>query len=1111
MKKIGDKKMKMILVAMIAVASTLAILPIVNATEPVIIHLAPTSYNMRVGDTTTINMIVNPNGTDIDSVGLNYYYWDVGKLELIGVENGDLFSDTTVLSGWDNFTTLPGGGLTTNQSFNWNYTLTTNLGNCNDTLTKIRILGGTKKINASIKINGIEVANYTDVKDMNSTLADWISGGVPTNVAYVNITVKNLGVNKTDPIRLYMVDLNHRWMTWGSTSSNGDTADYTYATFTVKALKSGTCVFTIDPSSVQVASGGNHVTFNIIQGTSTFHIFDYYYPEEISNFVATPYNRTQVDFTWTTGYWTDRTVIIGKLGGYPTSPTDGTVIYNNTGTSASQTGMLPGQHWYYSAWGYNTTDNVYSQTYATADAMTTDNNIPTFSGENPSNGSINVDKMQGSVSVSIADADFDKMNWTIQTSTGNSNNGNGVSDGSISCTLTTPLPYSTLVTWYVNVTDGYNTSRAIYSFTTRSEYVPGEPASFDATTYNRTQIDLTFTRGAGADKTYIEWSASPTWSRGAGNLLYNGTGTSYNHQNLNDGTQYYYQAWGWNSTDNTYSSIYLSDNATTVNNLVSTLSGETPSNGAPNIDKMQANVNVTVNDAEGDNVQWQIHGPYVTTNSGTTYNGSISANLITPLPYDTVIYWYVNTTDGFDWTNATYSFTVRSEYAPGAPTDFTATTDNRTQIDLAWTTGSMGDKTYIERYSSPTWAMGTGTPIYNGTGNSVSDTGRYPNTHYYYQAWSWNITDTVYSSTYATTDNTTSPNYLPAFSNEVPANNSISVDKTQAKVNITINDANGDGFNYEIGGDYVTPVSGSGTNGTYQANLANPLPYDAVVNWYVNASDQYGYTNNTYTFTVRSEYIPDAPIDFTATAVSTSEIDLTWSNGGDNFDSVRVEWNTMQTWSRGAGDLIVDGTQDTSYDHTGRNPHRTYYYEIWSYNGTDDAWSDVRQSNATTFDTFPTIPTSEEPINNTDYLSVYNSYMNVTSTDNDGDVIEMEFYWGNGTAIAFTTNASGHYSNISLPLYIDTDWLEHDTTFYWYAIANDTFGGINQSALFNFHTSKAWDINEDRTIDTYDVSLLVTHYGNTLVAGSQGWDINNDGVVDTYDVSGLVSHYGETY
>ena len=1110
MKTIGDKRMKTILVAMITVASVLALLPIANATEPVIIAVNPASYNVKVGDTMTINMTVNPNGTDISSVGLDYYYWDVGRMELIGVARGNLFVDTTVTTGWENYTTLPGSALATNQSYTWNYTLTTNLANCNDTLTKVRILGGTKKINASIKINGVEVENYTGVIDMNSTLADWKNDGAPTNVAYISITIKNLGANATQPIRLYMVDLNHRLMTWGSQTTNGDTNEYTYAIFTFKPLTSGTCVFSIDPSAVAVANGEDHITFNITRATSTIHIFDYYYPEQIGNFVATPYNRTQVDLTWTTGYWTDRSVIIGKIGSYPTSQTDGIVIYNNTGTSTSQTGMSPGQHWYYRAWGYNTTDNVYSQTYAQADATTTGNNAPTLSSESPINGSSPVDKMQSSVSVSIADVDLDKMNWTIQTSNGNSNSGNISSDGVISCALTTPLPYSTIVTWYVNVTDGYDTSRAIYSFTTRSEYVPGEPSSFDATTYNRTQINLSFIKGTGADKTYVEWNDHATWAIGTGNFIHNGTGTSYNHQNLKDGTQYYYQAWGWNSTDNTYSAIYMSDDATTVNNLVSILSGENPSDGSGTIDKLQATVSVTVTDPEGDNVQWQIHGPYVTTNSGTTYNGSISANLITPLPYDTVIYWYVNTTDGFDWTNATYSFTVRSVYAPGAPTGLTATTIDRTQINLAWSKGSLADTTYVERYSSPTWSRGTGTPIYSGAGSSFPDTGRYPNTHYYYQAWSWNNTDSVYSSSYAAGDNTTDPNYLPTFSNEGPANNSIDVDKTQAVANITINDANGDTFNYKVGGNYITTLTGSGTNGTYQATLVNPLSYSAVVNWYVNASDTYGYTNNTYTFTARSQYNPAGPTGFTATPVSTSEIDLSWTNGAANFNSIRVEWNTMQTWVRGTGNFLMNGT-NTTYNHNGRNPHAAYYYQAWSYNITDDAWSAVEQSNATTFTTVPTVPINEQPINNTDYLSVYNSYMNVTSTDADADSIKMEFYWGNGTAIAYLTVSSGAFANLTLPDYMDPDWLAHDTTYSWYSIANDTYGGLNQSGVFNFHTSQAWDINEDKTIDTYDVSLLVAHYGASLIAGSQGWDIDNSGVVDTYDVSGLVSHYGQMY
>ena len=114
------------------------------------------------------------------------------------------------------------------------------------------------------------------------------------------------------------------------------------------------------------------------------------------------------------------------------------------------------------------------------------------------------------------------------------------------------------------------------------------------------------------------------------------------------------------------------------------LSGENPSNGATSVEITQSTVNVTITDAEGDPMDWTIQGQYVTnTGANGATNGSVSANLITPLPYGTTVTWYVNVTDGYDWTNETYHLTTRirpsdegegDTTSPVAPTNVRCTT-----------------------------------------------------------------------------------------------------------------------------------------------------------------------------------------------------------------------------------------------------------------------------------------------------------------------------------------------------------------------------------------------------------------------------------------------------
>jgi 6-phosphogluconolactonase (cycloisomerase 2 family) len=76
---------------------------------------------------------------------------------------------------------------------------------------------------------------------------------------------------------------------------------------------------------------------------------------------------------------------------------------------------------------------------------------------------------------------------------------------------------------------------------------------------------------------------------------------------------------------------------------------------------------------------------------------------------------------------------------PLVPTSVTATAVNSTHINVSWTSGTGANLTYVERNASgvTSWARGTGTEIYNGSGLFVVDSGLNAGTTYYYQAWSY--------------------------------------------------------------------------------------------------------------------------------------------------------------------------------------------------------------------------------------------------------------------------------------------------------------------------------------------------------------------------------------
>ena len=161
---------------------------------------------------------------------------------------------------------------------------------------------------------------------------------------------------------------------------------------------------------------------------------------------------------------------------------------------------------------------------------------------------------------------------------------------------------------------------------------------------------------------------------------------------------------------------------------------------------------IVITDFDGDTFDW-----FITCSNGHVASGFDEGNgtkilELKNLDFDTTYYIWVNATDGKNTSNAQYKYTTRPLFLPEKPFDFDTLTSTETQIDLSWKMGQKADRTYIEWNVVPDWRRGLGTMIYNGTGTSFSHTDLKAHRRYFYQAWSWNATDNVYSIEYALSD-----------------------------------------------------------------------------------------------------------------------------------------------------------------------------------------------------------------------------------------------------------------------------------------------------------------------------------------------------------------------
>jgi hypothetical protein len=111
-------------------------------------------------------------------------------------------------------------------------------------------------------------------------------------------------------------------------------------------------------------------------------------------------NTRSLDLSWTKGAGTNTTLILRKQGAYPLTKTDGTIVYNGTGSTYSNTGLTPGVGYGYRAWSYT----VWGTTWQFSDLNASISEIT--KPEGPIHGNASMIAMNPNGTLKI------RLNWT---------------------------------------------------------------------------------------------------------------------------------------------------------------------------------------------------------------------------------------------------------------------------------------------------------------------------------------------------------------------------------------------------------------------------------------------------------------------------------------------------------------------------------------------------------------------------------------------------------------------------------------------------------------------------------------------------------------------------
>ena len=592
--------------------------------------------------------------------------------------------------------------------------------------------------------------------------------------------------------------------------------------------------------------------------------------------------------------------------------------------------------------------------------------------------------------------------------------------------------------------------------------VPTTPSNLTATAVSPSQINLTWQDNSTNETGFkIERAASSSgpWTQ----IATVGTGvTSYSNTGLTTSTTYYYRVCAYNSAGNSGYSNTAS---------ATTQSGVTVPTAPSNLTATavsSSQINLTWQDNSNNETGFKVERAASSTGPWTqiaTAGANVTSYSNTSLNPSTTYYYRVcayNSGGNSSYSNTASATTQSGATVPTAPSNLTATTVSSSQINLTWQDNSNNETGFeIWRCSlSVNWEniANVGTNVI-----SFTDTGLSPSITYTYTICAYNASGrSNYSNNASAT--TQSGGTIPAAPSNLTAT---AVSSSQINLAWSDNSNNETGFKIERAASSSGPWTQIVTVGANITTYSNTALTPSTTYYYrvcaYNTAGNSSYSNTASTTTQASGTIPNAPSNLTVTAVSSSQINLTWQDNSTNETGFKVEQaaSTSGPWTQ----IVTTGTNVTSYSNTGLPSCTTYYYRICAYNsGGNSGYSNI-----------PSATTNPNPPSNLTATAVSSSQINLTWQDNST--------CETGFMVERSTSSSGPWSQIAtvganVTSYSDTG-LNPSTTYY-YRVGGS---GYSNTASATTQAAGEWSRSFGSSGEDRGHSVAVDSNGNVVITG----------------------------